>query len=32
MSDSGGLHIKPSEANLALAAIFNGGKKDYRQY
>ena len=28
----GGLHIEPSEANFVLAAILNGGKKDYHQY
>ena len=27
-----GLHIEPSEENYALAAMLNGGKKDYRQY
>ena len=27
----GGLHIEPSEANFVLAAILNGGKKDYHQ-
>ena len=27
-----GLHIEPNEANFALAAILNSGKKDYRQY
>ena len=26
------LHIEPSEANFALAAILNGDNKDYRQY
>ena len=28
----GGLHNEPSEANFVLAAILNGGKKDYHQY
>ena len=28
----GGLHIEPSEANFVLAAILNGGKKDYHLY
>ena len=32
MSNSGSLQIEPSEANLALVAILNGGKKNYRQY
>ena len=27
-----GLHIEPSEANFVLAAILNGGRKDYHQY
>ena len=27
-----GLHVELSEAHFALAAILNGGKKDYRQY
>ena len=27
-----GLRIEPSEANSTLAAIVNGGKKEYRQY
>ena len=27
-----GLHIEPSGANFALAAILHGGKKDYRQH
>jgi len=27
-----GLHIEPSEANFALAAILHGGKKIIRQY
>ena len=27
-----GMHIEPHEANSALAAILNGGKKDYLQY
>ena len=26
------LHIEPTEANFALAAILNGGKKNYYQY